>query len=63
MTPSLPQKLKKRVPLGRPIKRTDKDLERLATVTPDDIAKAQALWHNYAPDQFKSLLDAKTVEK
>jgi hypothetical protein len=53
---------KKRVPLGRPLRHTEKQLEELAKVTPADIERAQILWQKYAPRKYKNLLDAQPVE-
>jgi len=53
----------KPVPLGKPLELTDDQLDELATVTPVDIEKAKALWHNTAPKEFETLLDAQTVDE
>lgn len=53
----------KKVPLGKPLALTDKQLDQLSKVTPLDIEKAKALWRNSAPSEFASLLDALTVEE
>ena len=49
---------KKKVPLGKPLKLTDKQLDQLAEVTPTDIEKAKVAWRAAVPDEFKTLLDA-----
>lgn len=54
---------KKPVPLGKPLQLTDEQLDQLAVVTAADIEKAKAFWRNNAPAQFKTLLDAQTVEE
>ena len=52
----------KKVPLGKMLKFTPEQLDELAKVTPTDIVKAQEAWRNAAPKEFKTLLDAETVE-
>lgn len=47
---------KRRVPLGRAIRWTDKQIDEALTVTPDDIDRARALWQRYAKN--KRLIDA-----
>ena len=49
---------KKRVPLGKPLKLTDADLDRLSQVTPSDIEAAKIRWRQNAPKKYKNLLDA-----
>ena len=55
--------IKKRVPLGAPLKLTDPQLDQLSEITPADIEKAKAFWRNNAPSGFETLLDAQTVEE
>ena len=62
MATPIPPK-KKRVPLGKPLKLTDKQLEEMATVTEADVIKAQELWRNSVPSEFKTLLDAQPEEE
>jgi hypothetical protein len=50
-----------KVKLGKPLEWTDEMLDEMAQVTPADIAQAQAFWRNNAPERFKTLLDAQTV--
>jgi hypothetical protein len=50
-----------KVPLGKPLKRSAADLERLAQITPEDIEAAKALVQSANPALAK-LLDAKMVE-
>lgn len=57
-----PAKLK-RVQLGDPIDWSDADLDNLSTVTQADIKAAEALWQRDAPRKYKSLLQAKVIEK
>lgn len=52
----------KKVPLGKPLELTDEQLEQLSEVTPADIEKAKVSWRSNAPEKFKDLLDAQTVE-
>lgn len=52
----------KSVPLGKPLQLTDEQLDELSQVTPTDIEKAKAFWRNNAPTEFKSLLDAQTID-
>lgn len=53
---------KRKVKLGKAIKWTDDDLDRLAEITPADIEAAKAWWAAYAPRRFKKLLEAKPEE-
>ena len=62
-TMAIPTPNKKRVPLGKPLKLTDKQLEEMATVTEADIIKAKELWRNSVPPEFKTLLDAQPEEE
>jgi len=55
-------KPQKRVPLGKPLRHTKKQLDELSKITPVDIERAQVLWRKYAPRKFKTLLDAQPVE-
>lgn len=55
---NISQPPKRRVPLGKPLKFTAKDLDELSTVTPADIVKAQQFWQKYAPKRYKTLLDS-----
>jgi hypothetical protein len=52
----------RKIPLGKPLELTDEQLEELAQVSPADIEKAKALWRAHAPEEFRDLLDAETVE-
>ena len=47
--------------LGKAIEWTDADMERLSTVTPEDIQAASALWRQNA-GKLARLLDADTQE-
>ena len=49
-------------PLGQAIAWTDEDLDRLSTVTPEDIQAASALWRQNA-GQLANLLDAKPMDE
>lgn len=53
----------KKVPLGKPLDLTDEQLDQLAEVTPADIEKAKVFWRTHAPEKFRDLLDAETVEE
>lgn len=53
----------KKVPLGKPLELTDEQLDQLAEVTPTDIEKAKVFWRTHAPKEFKTLLDAQTIEE
>lgn len=53
----------KPVPLGKPLELTDEQLDQLAEVTPADIEKAKIFWRAKAPEEFKTLLDAQTMEE
>lgn len=44
--------------LGEPLNLTDDELEQFATISPEDIAAARALWRDEAPDLLADLLDA-----
>jgi len=59
----MPEPVKKRVPLGKPLQLTDEQLDQLSIVTPEDIEKAKAFWRNNAPAEFKTLLDAQTIDE
>lgn len=52
----------KPIPLGKLLQLTDDQLDDLSKVTPADIEKAKVFWRNNAPAEFKSLLDAQTIE-
>jgi hypothetical protein len=52
----------KKVPLGNPLRLTDKQLDELSKVTETDIEKAKQLWRNTAPKEFETLLDAETMD-
>jgi hypothetical protein len=54
---------KKKVPLGKPLELTDEQLDALAQVTPADIEKAKVAWRSNAPEKFKTLLDAQTIDE
>lgn len=58
-TPAAP---KRRVPLGKALKFTPKQLDDLSVVTPADIVKAQQFWQNNAPKRYKTLLDATVTD-
>jgi hypothetical protein len=51
------------VPLGKPLELSDEQLDQLAEVTPTDIEKAKVFWRTHAPEEFKTLLDAETIEE
>lgn len=53
----------KKIPLGKPLKLTDEQLDQLAEVTPTDIEKAKVFWRTHAPEEFKTLLDAETIDE
>ena len=53
----------KKVPLGKPLDLTDEQLDQLAEVTPTDIEKAKVSWRINAPEEFKTLLDAETIDE
>lgn len=50
-----------KIPLGKPLELTDEELDALAIVTPEDIAKARRLWIQSVPAEIKSLLDVQEV--
>jgi hypothetical protein len=52
-----------KVPLGKPLQLTEKELEELAKVTEKDIEKAKKFWRKNAPPEFKNLLDAEEVKE
>lgn len=52
----------KRVPLGKPPKRTDAMRQALATVTPEKLQAARELWDENCRPIARGLLDAKTKE-
>lgn len=46
-------------PQGKAVDWTDAEIERLAEVTPEDVAAAKAHWKRLAPKRAKRLLDAR----
>ena len=54
---------KKKVPLGKPLPLTEKELEEAAVITEEDIEEAKEFWRENAPEEFIDLLDAETVEE
>lgn len=52
----------KKVPLGPPLRLTDKQLDQAAKITDVDIERAKALWRAVAPRKFKTLLDAQPID-
>ena len=50
-----------KVPLGKPLKLTDKELDELAKVTPKDIDEARKLWIQSVEVELKHLLDVQEV--
>jgi hypothetical protein len=48
-----------RRPIGRAIRRTDADRERLAQVTAADVVAARLLWHECAPPGWGGLIEAR----
>lgn len=46
-------------PLGKAEKWTEADLNRLSAIDEADIEAAGELWHQNAPQRFKSLLNAR----
>ena len=51
----------KKVPLGPPLKLTDKQLDEASRITEVDIETARVFWRANAPKKFKTLLDAQPV--
>jgi len=49
---------KRRKPKGSALDWDDADLDRLARVTPDDVAEAREWWHATAPRRYRALLDS-----
>lgn len=54
---------KKKVPLGKPMPLTEKQLTEAAVVTDEDIDLARRLWRESAPEKFFNLLDAEPIEE
>lgn len=52
-----------KIPLGKPLELTDEELDLLAEITEEDIAKARRLWITSVPVEIKSLLDAESVDE
>lgn len=50
-----------KIPLGKPLPLSDKDLDELSKVTPDDIKRARELWQEANPDELKTILDTTEV--
>jgi hypothetical protein len=53
----------KAIPLGPPLDLTDEQLDQLAEVMPADIERAKVFWRANAPEEFKDLLDAETIDE
>lgn len=53
----------KKTQLGKPLALSDEHLDQLAEVTPADIEKAKVFWRTHAPEEFKTLLDAETIDE
>jgi len=53
----------KKVPLGKPLRLSDKQLDKLSEITDADIEKAKQLWRKYASPEFADLLDAEITEE
>lgn len=54
---------KKKVPLGKSLSLTDKQLTDAAEITEEDIENAKKFWRENAPDKFVDLLDAEIVDE
>ena len=54
---------KKKVPLGKPLSLTDKQLDAAAVITEEDIEKAKEFWRENAPEKFIDLLDAIPIDE
>ena len=52
-----------KVPLGKPLELTDKQLTELSKVTPKDIQQARKLWIESVPDKLKGLIDIQEITK
>lgn len=52
-----------KVPLGKPLPLTDKELTDAAVITEEDIENARKFWRENAPEKFIDLLDAEIVEE
>jgi hypothetical protein len=50
-------------PRGQSLRWSAADIERLATVGPQDVAAAHAEFRRHAPKRFKGLLQAKRTAK
>jgi hypothetical protein len=48
--------------VGEAIDWTDADLDKLAEITPEDVASAKATYRRLAPKKAKRLLDAKQAD-
>lgn len=42
---------------------SDKELDKLAEVTPEDVERAKEYWRRNAPKQARDLLDAEPVDE
>lgn len=49
------------MPSAKLPKTSDADLDALATITPEDIERAQRRWREIASPKFKALLDAEPM--
>lgn len=52
----------KKVPLGKPLRLSDQQLDQMSQVTPLDIEKAAGFWRAHVSPRFRSLLDAPRAE-
>lgn len=46
----------------KPLKPSEKQLEELAEITPEDIEAAKLTWEEVAPPKYRTLLDAEPVD-
>jgi hypothetical protein len=49
---------KRTVKLGRPIRWTDGQLDKLSAIDANDIEAAAAWWQTFAPNRLKNILNA-----
>lgn len=49
--------------VGKPLDWPDGEIDRLADVTPEDVAAAKAVYRRLAPKRAKRLLDAREADE
>jgi hypothetical protein len=50
--------LKRRVPLGKALRTGPEVLDRITTISPEDVDAAHVAWDKWLPSRYRGLLDA-----